>query len=148
MWFQKRLYSPQHCLLLIIDEWKKVVNNNKVFGALLTDISKGFDCISHDLLIAKLNAYGLSFPTLKVIRDYLQNRKQRTRIGLSCGTWEDITSSGVLQGSILGPLLFNFLYDLFYEYENNFFADYVDDTSPYTVGDNTTEVLANLSSLA
>ena len=95
-----------------------------------------------------MNAYGLSFPTLKVIRDYLQNRKQRTRIGLSCGTWEDITSSGVLQGSILGTLLFNFLYDLFYEYENNFFADYVDDTSPYIVGDNTTEVLANLSSLA
>ena len=48
---------------------------------------------------------------------------------------------------MLGPLLFNFLYDLFYEYENNFFADYVDDTSPYIVGDNTTEVLANLSSL-
>ena len=82
-----------------------------------------------------------------MIRDYLQNRKQRTRIGLYCGTWEDITSSGVLQGSMLGPLLFNFLYDLFYEYENNFFADYVDDTSPYIVGDNTTEVLANLSSL-
>ena len=69
-------YSPQHCLLLMIDKWKKAVDNHKVFGAVLTDLSKAFDCISHDLLIAKLNAYGLFLPALKLISDYLQNRKQ------------------------------------------------------------------------
>ena len=69
-------YSPQHCLLLMIDKWKKAVDNHKVFGAVLTDLSKAFDCICHDLLIAKLNAYGLSLPALKLITDYLQNRKQ------------------------------------------------------------------------
>ena len=57
-------YSPQHCFLLMIDRWKKTVDNNKVFGALLTDLLKPFDCICHDLLVAKLNAYGLSFPAL------------------------------------------------------------------------------------
>ena len=90
-------YSPQHCLLLMIDKWKKAVDNNKVFGALLTDLSKAFDCICHNLLVAKLNAYGLSLPALKMIQDYLQNRKQRTKIGSSYSSWEDITS-GVPQG--------------------------------------------------
>ena len=52
-------YSPQHSLLLMIDQWKKAVDSNKVFGAVLTDLSKAFDYICHDFLIAKLNAYGL-----------------------------------------------------------------------------------------
>ena len=64
-------YSPQHCLLLMIDKWEKAVDNHKVFGAVLTGLSKAFDCICHDLLIAKLNAYGLSLPALKLITDYL-----------------------------------------------------------------------------
>ena len=140
-------YSPQHCLLLMIDKWKKAVDNHKVFGAILTDLSKAFDCICHDLLIAKLNAYGLSLPALTLITDYLQNRKQRTKIGSTYSDWENITS-GVPQGSILGPLLFNiFLCDLFFEDENNYFANYADDTTPYSVGSTTTEVLENLSGI-
>ena len=68
-------FSTQHCLLLMFEKWKRAVDNNKVFGALLTDLSKAFDCISHDLLIAKLNAYGLSLSALKLVHNYLQNRK-------------------------------------------------------------------------
>ena len=96
-------YSTQHSLLLMIDKWKKAVDSNKVFGAFLTDLSKAFQCVCHDLLIAKLNAYGLSSPALKLIKDYLQNRKQRTKIESSYSDREDITSE-VPQGSILGPL--------------------------------------------
>ena len=51
----------------MIDKWKKAVDNNKVFGALLTDLSKAFDCICHDLLVAKLNAYDLSLLASKII---------------------------------------------------------------------------------
>ena len=51
----------------MIDKWKKAIDRNKVFGAILTDFSKAFDCISHDLLIAKLHVYGLSLPALKMI---------------------------------------------------------------------------------
>ena len=76
----------------MIDKWKKAVDNNKVFGAVLTDLSKGFDCLCHDLLVAKLNVYDLSLSALKMIQDYLQARKQRNKIGSSYSSWEDITS--------------------------------------------------------
>ena len=77
--------------------------------------------------------------------DYLQNRKQRSKIGSIDSDWEDIIS-GVPQGSILGPLIFNiFLCDLFLKDENNYFENYGDDTTPYSVGSTTTEVLENLS---
>ena len=75
MWFYKRLYSPQHCLFLVIDKWKKAVDNNKVLGALLTDLSNAFACICHDLLVAKLNTYGLSFHALKTIQDYMTAKR-------------------------------------------------------------------------
>ena len=53
---------------------------SKGFGALLTGLSKVFDCLDHELLIAKLNTYGLSLPALRFINDYLSNRKQRTKL--------------------------------------------------------------------
>ena len=83
-------YSPQHCLLLMVDKWKKAVDNHKVFGAVLTDLSKAFDCICHDLLIAKLNAYGLSLSSLKPISNDLQNRKQRNKIGSIYRYWAPV----------------------------------------------------------
>ena len=136
-------FSTQHCLLLMLEKWKRAVDNNKVFGVLLTDLSKAFDCISHDLLIAKLNAYGLSLSALKLVHSYLQNRKQR-KIGSSYSLWEEIVS-GVPQGSILGPLLFNiFLCDLFLSIENNYFTNYADDTTPYVIGNNPDEVVSEL----
>ena len=52
----------------MIDKWKNTVDDNEAFGAVLTDLSKALDCVCHDLLIAKLNAYGLSLPALKLIK--------------------------------------------------------------------------------
>ena len=99
----------------------------------MTDLSKAFDCVSHELLIAKLEAYGFDEKSLKLIYNYLSNRKQRVKINDSYSSWREILY-GVPQGSILGPLLFNiFICDMFYFLENYELANYADDSTPYSV---------------
>ena len=99
-------YNSQHCLIALIEKWKKSVDNGGAFGALLTDLSKAFDCISHELLIAKLHAYGFDKRSLVLIYNYLSNRKQRVKVNDSHSSWSEILF-GVPQGSILGLLLFS-----------------------------------------
>ena len=70
------------------------------------DFSKAYSCLPHDLLIAKFEAYGIGKPGLKLLLNYLSNRKQHTKANFSYSDWYDIIR-GVLQASILGPLLFN-----------------------------------------
>ena len=64
----------------MLEKWKHAVDKGKVFGALLTDLSKAFDCFSHELVIARLNAYGFNLPALKLMHSYLSHRKQRTKV--------------------------------------------------------------------
>ena len=67
----------------MLEKWKRAADNKKVFRALLTDLPKAFDFISHDLLIVKHNTYGLSLSASNLIHDSLLNREQRTKIGFS-----------------------------------------------------------------
>ena len=85
-------YGTQHCLLLILEIWKEATNNNKAFTALLTDLSKDFDCLSRDLLIAKLHAYGIDIDSLNMLQDYLSNRKQKTKVDSFHSSWEAVLS--------------------------------------------------------
>ena len=76
-------YSTQHCLTVMIERWKSALDKNIIGGALLTDLSKAFDGLNHELLIAKLDAYAFSKTSLALISSYLSERKQRTKIILS-----------------------------------------------------------------
>ena len=124
-------YSAQHCLLAMVEKWKESLDKGGLGGALLTDLSKAFDCIKHDLLIAKLAAYGFDKESLSFISQYLVGRTQRTKINNSYSSYSEIIY-GVPQGSILGPLLFNiYICDLFFEELECDIASYADDTTPY-----------------
>ena len=99
---------------------------------LLTDLSKAFDCLRHDLLIAKLAAYGFDQPSLCFIFSYLSDRTQRTKVNNSRSSYTDI-KYGVPEGSILGPLLFNIdICDLFFWDYKCDIASYADGNTPYT----------------
>ena len=67
-------HSTEQCLIIMIETWKKAINNKGAAGAILTDLSKAFDCLNHDLLLAKLEAYGFRKAALKFIHDYLNDR--------------------------------------------------------------------------
>ena len=137
-------FSTQQCLMVMLEFWKRGIDKGKEGGALLTDLSKAFDCLNHELLIAKLEAYGFDHDSLLYIYSYLSNRKQRTKINNYFSSWADIVS-GVPQGSILGPLLFNiYLNDMFYFTKETRITNYADDTTPYAISDDTVTLLNNL----
>ena len=137
-------FGTQHCLLVMIEKLPKIQDNKGVFAAVFTDPSKAFDCISHELLIATLNAYGSDIKSLNFILAYFTNRKQKTKIGSSFSDFLNILF-GVPQGSILGPLLFIiYICDLFTEYDAIEFASHADDTTPYTYGQSFDEIIEKL----
>ena len=75
--FRKR-FSAQHCLIAIFEKWCQSLDSGGQVAAILTDLSKAFDCIDHGLLIAELNAYEFNNSSLTFIYSYLSRRKQRT----------------------------------------------------------------------
>ena len=122
-------FSAQHCLIMLLEKWKRSVDR-----VLLTDLSKAFDCLNHDLLIAKLHAYGFDNNSLSLIHNYLTSRFQRIRINSNYSSWSQILT-GVLQGSILGVIFFNiYLSDLFLFAKDSEIANYADDNSHFSVG--------------
>ena len=120
----------------MIENWKESLDQGGHYGALLTDLLKAlkaFDCIMHDLLIAKLQAYGFDNDSLYFICNYLLDCEQRIKLKSSFSTWSKI-EDGIPQGSILGPLLFNKnTLSMFFEQKNVNFAAYADDNTLFFV---------------
>eukprot|EP00111_Clytia_hemisphaerica_P008885 TCONS_00025955-protein len=129
-------HSTQHAVLNLLRNWQNALADNKKVGAVLIDLSKAFDCLPHDLLLAKLSAYGLGNDSLKLMHSYLSNRKHRVRIGSHLSSWLEIFF-------ILGPLLFNiFINDLFYIIQE--ISNFTDDNTLSATGSSIDDVNRNL----
>ena len=81
-------FNAEHCLLAMVEIWHKTLDWGGEMGAALTDLSKAFDCIDHNLLIAKLNAYGFEKQSINFIYSYLSKRKQRAKVDSVVSLWE------------------------------------------------------------
>ena len=135
------LADPQHgfvpgrdCmtqLLLCLDEWTQMIEDNKAFDVIYTDFAKAFDSVAHQRLLVKLQNYGIGGDVLNWIRSFLCNRKQSVRVNQETSSWTKVLS-GIPQGSVLGPLLFViFINDMPDEVKFNMCKLFADDCKLY-----------------
>ena len=144
-WGFRKGFSTQHCLLVMTEKWRKCLGKGGISGAILTDLSKAFDCNLHDLLIPKLTAYGFDYQSLRIMESFLSNRHQRPKINNAFSRYSEIIY-GVSHGSILGPLLFNIcICDIFFDIiECGDIASYADDNTSYNFDFSLDNVIINL----
>ena len=118
-------------LLKMVDDWRLALDSKKITGSIAIDLSKAFDSICHNLLLAKLRANGLNDDAIAFLQSYLTDRQQRVKFHGKFSEWCPV-KCGVPQGGLLGPLLFNiFLNDLNFAGQISSLRLYADDTTTY-----------------
>ena len=130
----RKSHGTQHSLLVMLEKWKKELDIEENMSPIFMDLSKVFDTIIRDLLLAKLKAYGFSKQALSFMCSYLKNRRPRVQINNKFSNLKEVIA-GVPQGSIDGPLLFNlFINDLFLFICFSTLSNYADDNNLFATG--------------
>ena len=134
-------HSCATALIKLTDhDWRRALDEKKDVSVAAIDLSKAFDRICHNLLLAKLKPQGKQEPALQIITSYFDNLKQRVIWNDSCSNWSP-PRCGVPQGSLLSPLLFNiFMTDMNETVPVSSLSRYADDTTQYAA-DNSPIVL-------
>ena len=136
----RKTHWTQNYLVVMLE--KRALDKGECVSALFMDVSKDFDTINHDLLIAELKAYGFSKEVLKLMKSYLKNRKQKMQINNKFISERDV-SAGVPQG----PLLLNlFINDLVFFLEQCTLSNYADDNNLPISGEDKELIKSMLSS--
>ena len=127
-----------------VGNWQKELDESGFIETILMDLSKAYDCLPHDLMFAKLEAYGLTKESLLLISDYLNYRKKRTKIVSAYSDWVNVIL-GIPPGSVLGPLLFSiFINAIFPVVEKSDICNIANDNTLYSHGSNLFLILSNL----
>ena len=149
MVFHKDRYRDHCCsctCYMLIKNWKCNLDAKQYVGVVALDLSKAFDSLPHELLLAKLQAYGVSKQSIQLIRNFLTKRRQRVKVFDKTSDWVE-TIRGIRQGSVLGPLLFNiFVNDLHFDLTNGEINTFADDNQLYTCHQNADTVEDTLNS--
>ena len=129
----RKFHSRETSLLRLTEDWRRSRDKKELVGIVSLDLPKVFDSIPHALLLVKLKAYGPSSSACALLKDYLSGRLQKVKIGDVTSEWAAV-SRGVIQGSALGPLLFNIFINglLYHSTEINLHA-YADMTPTLTL---------------
>ena len=129
----RKQFSTQHALIRLIERWKRCLDKSGAIVGIPMDLSKAYDCIPHDLLIANMHAYGLGIKAIKLLHSYLTNKTQGTKINNSFSEWVEIIIGIPQWSGVLGPLLFNiFINDLLLGIEDGNLCSFSDDNTLYT----------------
>ena len=124
-------HGAQHAPSRLLQPWQKELHESAYTGTVLMDLSKAYGYVPHDLVFSKFEAYDFDNISLKLFHSYFSNRKQRVKIGSAISEWIDILT-GIPQGSILGPLIFNiFINDLIMFIEKTDICNFADHNTLY-----------------